>query len=330
MDMIYDCFTFFNELDLLEIRLNVLKDVVDKFVLVEATRTFTNRKKQLIYAQNKSRFASFSDRIIHVVVDDFPPFKTAWHYESHQRNAIIRGLREACPLDVILIGDVDEIPRPEMVLKYANRPGITVFDQKYYSYYLNYRNVRQQWWYGTKMLAYDDFMHVFDGIRTINNEIMPKELNEGTTPSKIRMRTPPFYRARTRYVKNGGWHFTNIGGAKNLMIKMCSFSHQEYNPGEEKINLLKLTEMIAQGKGPFWEMQCFAEPLDSSFPVYLQDNTASYGSLIFPVTNEYISKSRIPRMIGTVRGSVIGFLERIIPASLHNLLHLCKVHFRKG
>ena len=330
MDMIYDCFTFFNELDLLEIRLNVLKDVVDKFVLVEATKTFTNRKKQLIYAQNKSRFASFSDRIIHVVVDDFPPFKTAWHYESHQRNAIIRGLREACPLDVILIGDVDEIPRPEMVLKYANKSGITVFDQKYYSYYLNYRNVRQQWWYGTKMLSYDDFMHVFDGIKTINNEIMPQELNEGTTPSKIRMRTPPFYRARTRYVKNGGWHFTNIGGAKNLMIKMCSFSHQEYNPGEENIDLLKLTEMIAQGKGPFWDMQCFAEPLDGSFPPYLQDNKNRYESMMIPVTDEYIRKNRNRKMVSAAKGYVIGFCERLVPASIHNFLHLCKIRFRKG
>jgi len=69
--MIYDCFTFFNELDLLEIRLNVLKDVVDRFVLVEATQTFTGRPKPLYYKENAARFAAFADRIIHVVVDDF-------------------------------------------------------------------------------------------------------------------------------------------------------------------------------------------------------------------------------------------------------------------
>ena len=56
--MVYDCFSFFNELDLLEIRLNVLKDVVDKFVLVEATRTHTGRPKPLYYEENKARFPS--------------------------------------------------------------------------------------------------------------------------------------------------------------------------------------------------------------------------------------------------------------------------------
>ena len=63
--MIYDCFTFFNELDLLEIRLNILNDYVDKFVLVEATRTQNNKEKKLYYEENKERFAKFKDKVIH-------------------------------------------------------------------------------------------------------------------------------------------------------------------------------------------------------------------------------------------------------------------------
>ena len=69
--MVYDCFSFFNELDLLEIRLNVLKDVVDKFVLVEATRTHTGAEKSLYFKENEARFSAFRDRIVHIVVDDF-------------------------------------------------------------------------------------------------------------------------------------------------------------------------------------------------------------------------------------------------------------------
>ena len=76
--MIYDCFTFFNELDLLEIRLNVLKDVVDKFVLVESVKTFTGRDKELFFEKNKDRFAAFADRIIHLVVREFPPSYCRW------------------------------------------------------------------------------------------------------------------------------------------------------------------------------------------------------------------------------------------------------------
>ena len=68
--MVYDCFQFFNELDILKIRLNVLAPVVDRFVISEATETFSGIKKPLYYEENKELFAAFQDRIIHVVVDE--------------------------------------------------------------------------------------------------------------------------------------------------------------------------------------------------------------------------------------------------------------------
>lgn len=70
--MVYDCFQFFNELDILKIRLNVMNDVVDKFVISEATETFSGLKKPLYYEENKEMFKEFEDKIIHVVVDDTP------------------------------------------------------------------------------------------------------------------------------------------------------------------------------------------------------------------------------------------------------------------
>lgn len=327
--MIYDCFTFFNELDLLDIRLNILKEVVDKFVLVEATRTFTNKSKELFYEKNKSRFSAFGDRIIHVVVDDFPTFKTPWHNESHQRNAILRGLMDAQPNDLILIGDIDEIPSPDLVTRHSSDPGISVFKQAYYSYYLNYRNARQRWWYGTKMLSYHDFTHVFDGVKTTYSDLLPQEVNEGTTPSKIRMLTPPRKKAKTRIIPNGGWHFTNLGGAENLLLKMRSFSHQEYNPSGEGIPVSELSGMIERGEGPFWRMRCFAEPLDDTYPLYLRENEARYASLIFPVSDDYIRKHRMQKIWHTSIGSIIVFCERAIPSSLHNFLHMCKVRIRR-
>ena len=68
---VYDCFTFFNEFELLEIRLNELDSVVDKFVLVEASKTHQGKEKPLFYNENKDRFKKFQDKIIHVIVD-FP------------------------------------------------------------------------------------------------------------------------------------------------------------------------------------------------------------------------------------------------------------------
>ena len=91
--MVYDCFTFFNELELLELRLHELAGVVDKFVLVEATRTFTNKPKPLYFQENRARFAAFENKLVHVVVADLPDSSDAWVVERFQRNAIGHGLR---------------------------------------------------------------------------------------------------------------------------------------------------------------------------------------------------------------------------------------------
>lgn len=327
--MIYDCFTFFNELDLLEIRLNVLKDVVDKFVLVEADCTFTNHPKPLFFNENKGRFDAFADRIIHVIVKDHPPFKTAWHYESHQRNAISRGLVGAKPDDTILISDVDEIPRPEVIKRFNGHRGIVSFRQRYYAYYMNFDNVRRVNWCGTKMLSYHDFQHCFDGIKVIDNEILPLDVNEGTTANKIRCRNLPRSRGGTHIAHNGGWHFTCLGGAKAVAAKMRSFSHQEYNPGDDKIDEQSIAKIIASGNGTFWKMNCFAVPIDDSFPAYIRENQAKYAHLIFPITPDYVRRVRLARFVRTLQGRWIQFAEWLCPAAFHNWLHLIKMRMLK-
>jgi beta-1,4-mannosyl-glycoprotein beta-1,4-N-acetylglucosaminyltransferase len=139
---IYDCFTFFNELELLEIRLNTLYDYVDKFVIVEATKSHTNQPKELFFENNKEKFKQFSDKIIHIIVDEFPPIiqewfaqdiyennekKGNWGLENFQRNQIMKGLIDANDEDVIIITDLDEIPVPERIAEYKEileRPDI--------------------------------------------------------------------------------------------------------------------------------------------------------------------------------------------------------------
>ena len=137
--MIYDCFTFFNELDLLEIRLNTLNAVVDKFVLVEATLTHQGKPKPLYFDENKAKFESFSDKIIHIIVDKYPENTNddAWIYERYQRNMIKEGLTNCKPDDVIIVSDIDEIPNPSKITEYKNKKGIKVFKQKMYYYFLN-------------------------------------------------------------------------------------------------------------------------------------------------------------------------------------------------
>jgi beta-1,4-mannosyl-glycoprotein beta-1,4-N-acetylglucosaminyltransferase len=111
--MIVDCFIFYNEDELLNYRLNILQDIVDVFVLVESTRTFTGKPKKLYFEKEK-----FKERIIHIVVDDFPftePTKEqVWKNEKFQRNCIQRGLDQLTlnDNDILIFSDVDEIPDP--------------------------------------------------------------------------------------------------------------------------------------------------------------------------------------------------------------------------
>jgi hypothetical protein len=108
--MIYDCFPFFNELELLEVRLHELDGLVDKFVLVEATKTFPGHPKPLHFADNRERFSAFADKIIHVVVEDMPGGdgpRDHWVRDRFQRNAIGRGLLNCQPDDVIMVSDMD-------------------------------------------------------------------------------------------------------------------------------------------------------------------------------------------------------------------------------
>lgn len=110
--MVYDCFTFFKEFDVLELRLNILDAVVDKFVLVEATRTFQGNEKSLSFFDNKHRFKEFLGKIIHVVAAEYPdnPRRDPGIIECYQRSVINKGLRNCDPSDVMLILDGDEIP----------------------------------------------------------------------------------------------------------------------------------------------------------------------------------------------------------------------------
>ena len=106
---IFDCFTFYNELDLLEIRLHQLWDKVDRFVIVEGDRTYAGKEKESQYLENQERFAWASSKIIHVIASLQAEPKTRWVNEAIQRDAIMEGLDSATSEDVICISCVDEI-----------------------------------------------------------------------------------------------------------------------------------------------------------------------------------------------------------------------------
>jgi beta-1,4-mannosyl-glycoprotein beta-1,4-N-acetylglucosaminyltransferase len=124
--MIVDAFMFYNELDILELRLEVLDKYVDRFVLVESEVTHVGGPKPLFFTENKERFAKWSHKIRHVVMtaEEAPKETDPWHRETYQRNCILRGLDGIDDNDVVFISDVDEIPD---MTKYTPNELVTAF-----------------------------------------------------------------------------------------------------------------------------------------------------------------------------------------------------------
>lgn len=320
--MTYDCFTFFNELDLLEIRLNTLDGVVDRFVIAEATRTHRGQPKELLFEKNRDRFAAFADKIDYVVVDDLLPeeevakdlLNLPWTNENRQRNALARGLAGAKDDDVVLVSDLDEIPRPEKVAEAARlaREGEVVrLVLDFFVYYANFRNYNAPCWdIGTVALSAKSFregeavMRVPCGRFTVASECA------GRCVQRVRFVEP------TRRLAHGGWHMTYLGGADAVRRKLQSFSHAEAAPLAGRVE-----ERLARGENVLDGMRdSFGVPLDASFPPYLVANRERFAHLVFPVTDDYLRRTRLARRLATVRGVLWRTAVACVPRRLQGLL----------
>lgn len=248
--MIYDCFIFDNELDLLEIRLNTLAGAVDRFVLVEAEMTHQGAKKPLNYLDNKERFEGFY--IIHHVADikDFP---CPYTREFAQRRAIKSALpSDVAESDYILITDVDEIPKPDAVLEASTRSGRTSLWMQMYYFYLN-----------TPVVGFKDWFQP-QGV----------PFRELTDPQDLRNHE---YHSM---IENAGWHFSFCGSAENAVRKVQSYSHNDYNRPDicNTAVMQKRIDTLSDPLDRLFRMD--RVDIDDSFPPYLVDNQEKFKHLI--------------------------------------------------
>lgn len=264
--MVYDCFTFFNELDILDIRLHELNDIVDKFILVEGTVTFTNIKKPLYYDQNKKRFNKFEKKITHIIVKDNPNTYDPWELERFQFNAIKKGLDKSKDDDVILLSCVDEIPKAIKVKEWIkkNPNDIKVFLQQLSYYYLNLYQTKKNSWKGTKMISKAQVKNYKDLY-----EIREKEANVK--------------------ILDGGWHFSYIGGIKQIQKKIKAFSHQEYNL-KYFINEKHLNLAVKNKKDLFERKLEFKEVTYRYLPLYVQKKLKKFSKFLLPPPKTLIHK----------------------------------------
>lgn len=211
MPRLYDCVSFFNELDLLEMRLVELSPVVDRFVIVEATKTHSGQDKPLYYAENSRRFLPWCEKIIHIVVGDMPEGDgraADRRREMHQRNCILRGLMDAPDDALVLISDCDELPRLTHLPNAIPDGCIAAYDQTLYYYNFNTRATNLRW-RGTRAANIAD-------VRALSPHVIRYGLG-----------TPDAHYPRHAVLENAGWHFSYFGGVEKIQQKKQAFLHQE-------------------------------------------------------------------------------------------------------
>tara|TARA_R110000824_G_scaffold363132_1_gene551151 strand:- start:1720 stop:2571 length:852 start_codon:yes stop_codon:yes gene_type:complete len=280
---IYDCFNFFNELDILELRLNILYEYVDYFVIVESSVTHSGQPKPFYLEENMDRFTKFSDKIISYKVNDTPEdFVNLPHTENaalsevykyittqtnrfnrqtqpdygrdfFQKESVRRALLKCFDDDLIMISDADEIPNPE-VLKNINELSLDTtlyaLNQNMYCYYLNM--LKQTDWYGTRFGLYKNIKKLsFNEIRGDNS--------------------------LSKSIPNGGWHFSFMGGEEMVKKKITSYSARELaNPHV----LGSLASNMEANVDPFFRGSLTKVNIDETYPKYVIDNLDKIKHLI--------------------------------------------------
>lgn len=269
--MIFDAFTFFNELDLLELRLNILDPYVDKFILVESYETFMGKEKPLYYMQSfmgpekikgkgstileNPRFAKWDHKIIHMVQGKMAikevPFERHWKaYEIIEEQL----QKEGGPEDIAFMSDLDEIWNPELTTSKIDFDNPHSLEQLNYTYYLNMRS--NEAWTGTLMTK---VKNIFIGFNKLNRTAKPFPLD------------------------NGGWHWTNQGGKDQIIKKILAYDHgHEINPQWVIDNIEKNMETGGDylGRHANYQGQPYRFWVDESqWPEYLKENKDKYKHL---------------------------------------------------
>ena len=265
---IFDCFIYFDEKNLAELRLNILKNYVDFFVIWESEETHRGNKKKLNFPLEK--FQDIKEKIIYLKFEKFPKFKSTWDRQNYQRNYLINGLVNANDDDLILFSDADEIPNPRILKDYNNfcQKKVGIFVQKFFYYKLNLNVPGYSHWEGTRACQKKN-LKSFTWLR---DSTRLKNLNYG------------FWRIdkykNISRINEGGWHFSFLGDATFISSKIKSYTHSEYD--EEKFtNLEKINFRIKNMLDPFdRKIDLVKTKIDSSYPEYIIQNKDKFKELI--------------------------------------------------
>jgi beta-1,4-mannosyl-glycoprotein beta-1,4-N-acetylglucosaminyltransferase len=286
---IYDCFMFYNELDILELRMNILFNYVDFFVIAESNRTHAGKPKSYHLADNMDRFGKFKGKIRYIQLDNNHDFHKAeansWYLENEQRLSLIQGLSDAKESDTIILSDLDEIPNPTVIQQFNPKNSYGICVHSHFVYYLNniqvapkrkQPNPLKQLWYQIK--GYTPAPNTTEPY-WLGSCLFKKEFLNRYNLQEIRDISRS-KRIKGAYIMDGGWHFSFMGDISFIKQKLIDYAHQEHNTADIT-NEENIAQKVALGLSLFDDAKFELLPLRSNrLPTYLRENADKFPKLI--------------------------------------------------
>jgi hypothetical protein len=261
---VFDCFLFYNEFDLLELRLRELYDHVDQFVIIESDHTLTNRPKPYFFEHHRSRYQPWLDKIRHVKhkssLDSDP-----WVNVYEQRNALSAHIQDLDANDIVIFNDADEIVRHTLLAEMKSSSAI-IFGLRMSLSNFKFNFIRT----GSGSLdlwttaARAGWVQKFGGqmLRNQLDNLLDLPFRSGTT-----IQPYEWWPQDVQIFQHGGWHFSYLGDDKYIVDKLQNTVHQEDNV-THVVNRISVERSILLGKS--WNTSLpydFAiVDLDSYFP----------------------------------------------------------------
>jgi beta-1,4-mannosyl-glycoprotein beta-1,4-N-acetylglucosaminyltransferase len=260
---IYDCFQYFNEDHMVDLRLNILNEHVDYFVISESTKTHQGKNKKLNF--DIKNFKKYENKIKYIVAD-YDKEKNFLNHkggesliEQHQRNNLSVGLKNANDNDLIILSDSDEIPDLKKLNQIKFTTKFMAFSQMMFMYKINLQNLNESGWIGSKICLKKNFPK-------------PQKLRD------LKFKDYPFWRIDklNMQIIKGGWHFSFLQTPKDIVQKIKSYSHGEFNT-EDNTNEQKINQKIKDNKDIFGRGFKFKKiNIDKSFPDYIFNNQIKF------------------------------------------------------
>jgi len=257
MTKIIDCITYFRESFVTKLRLEILKDVVDQFIICESLYDHRSRPKKINFQLHNKKLET---KIKKLIIDhEFPEPNDAWKCQKYQRDFILKHLNDVGDDDYVMFSDPDEIPNPKILENFNLTKKFGIFMQNHFVYNFKTIDQHQNPWAGTRITKKKNLKSIDD----LKHKILVKNIKKWWRIDKERS---------IELINNGGWHFKDFFSAEEISIKLKTFAHTEFDDEKytkiEKINNLIKKKQDVYGRGRSFE----TNDDESNLPDYVIKN----------------------------------------------------------